>query len=104
MRLALIGFGNQGKKRIKVFGKKIKITVDKYNKSADYFSIYDEDGNFFYGYGKAEYAGFLDVPIFNVLPGPDGCSVGYSTNNNGNRIVSGRNTIKKQLKHRAKKR
>ena len=41
MKFALIGFGNQGKKRIKAFGKKIKITVDKYNKSADYISIYD---------------------------------------------------------------
>lgn len=52
--------------------------------------------------GKIDYAGFLDVPQFKKLSGPDSCTIGYSTQNIGNRIVSTKSTIKKQLKHRSK--
>ena len=47
MKVLIVGLGVQGKKRLKILGKKCIGTVDKINKEANFKSIYDVNLNTF---------------------------------------------------------
>tara|TARA_B100002019_G_scaffold292852_2_gene317432 strand:- start:401 stop:1312 length:912 start_codon:yes stop_codon:yes gene_type:complete len=86
MKLLLVGYGNQGKKREKVFKQKIISIVDKYSKKIKYNSIYEVP--------LSDY----DAAICSVPDGEKFEIINYLINNNKHVMVEKPFNVKKLKK------